>query len=106
MDISQFELENLLSIRVFKSHGDTLGYRRFAWNTLIDHLWKIMPVGMCDRVNRSQLMALGFGSLCLPLRNLLRPAKFLMSVIFPLEFRPLRPRRPSPPLFSKALPPS
>ena len=46
MDISQFELENLLSIRVFKSHGDILGYRCFAWNTLIDHLWKIMPVGM------------------------------------------------------------
>jgi hypothetical protein len=26
MGISQFELENLLSNRVFKSHGDILGY--------------------------------------------------------------------------------
>ena len=36
--ISQFVLENLLSIRVFKSHGDILGYCCFAWNTLINHL--------------------------------------------------------------------
>jgi len=41
----------------------------FAWNTLINQLWKIMPVGMYDWVNRSQLMALGIRSLCLPLRK-------------------------------------
>jgi len=54
-DIWQFVLENLLSIRVFKSHGDIFGYYRFAWTTVIDHLWKIMPIGMCDWVNRFKI---------------------------------------------------
>jgi hypothetical protein len=45
-------------------------------------------------------------SLCLPLRKPRRPTKFLMSVIFPLLFRPLRLRHPSRPPFSKALRPS
>ena len=56
-----------------------LGYCCFAWNTLINHLCKIMPVGMYDWVNRSQLMALGIRSLCLPLRNLISDVGYLSA---------------------------
>ena len=38
-----------------------------------------MPVGMYDWVNRSQLMALGIRSLCLPLRNLISDVGYLSA---------------------------
>jgi hypothetical protein len=37
--------DNWLSNRVFKSYDDTLDHCCFAWNKLIDMLWKITSIG-------------------------------------------------------------
>jgi hypothetical protein len=41
-NIWQFMRQNRLSNRIFKSFDDIVDHCRYAWNTLIDHPWKIM----------------------------------------------------------------
>jgi hypothetical protein len=40
--------QNWLSNRIFKSFDDIVDHCRFAWNTLIDQPWKIMPIALRD----------------------------------------------------------
>ena len=48
-----FMRDNWLSNRVFKSYDDILDHCCFAWNKLIDKLWKIMSIGTREWAYRS-----------------------------------------------------
>ena len=47
-NIWQFMRQNWLSNRIFKSFDDIVDHRCYAWNTLIDHPWKIMSIARRD----------------------------------------------------------
>jgi hypothetical protein len=47
-NIWQFMRQNWLSNRIFKSFGDIVDHCCYAWNTLIDHPWKIMSIAHRD----------------------------------------------------------
>ena len=36
--------QNWLSNRIFKSFDDIVNHCCYAWNTLVDHPWKIMTI--------------------------------------------------------------
>ena len=44
----QFMRQNWLSNRIFKSFDDIVDHCCYAWNTLIDHPWKIMSIARRD----------------------------------------------------------
>jgi len=48
----QYMRENWLSNRVFKSYDDIVDHCCYAWNTLLDHPWKIMSIGLCQWAHR------------------------------------------------------
>ena len=43
-NIWQFIRQNWLSNRIFKSFDDIVNHCCYAWNTLVDHPWKIMTI--------------------------------------------------------------
>jgi hypothetical protein len=47
-NIWQFMRQNWLSNRIFKSFDDIVDHCCYAWNTLIDHPWKIMSIAQRD----------------------------------------------------------
>jgi putative transposase len=50
-NVWQYLREKRLSNRVFGSYEDILALSRDAWNRLIDRPWKIMIIGIRDRVH-------------------------------------------------------
>jgi hypothetical protein len=47
-NVWQFIRQNWISNRIFKSFDDIVDYCCYAWNTLVDQLWKIMSIACRD----------------------------------------------------------